>query len=74
MKTATFNRVTLSMSRACGYGQYTISATYRGKQIKAHTTDSEAWDYLDDDSDKERHREAKNHCYNKIKSTYENSF
>jgi hypothetical protein len=73
MKTATFNRVTLSMSRTSSYGHYTISATYRGKQIKAYTTDSEAWDWLDDDSDKELNREAKNHCYNKIKSTYENS-
>jgi hypothetical protein len=73
MKTATFNRVNMTMSRASGYGQYTISATYRGKQIKAHTTDSEAWDYLDDDSDKERNRYAKSHCYWKIRTAYENS-
>lgn len=73
MKTATFNRVNMTMSRASGYGHYIVSATYRGKQINAHTTDSEAWDWLDDDTDKQRHREAKKHCYNKIKTTYENS-
>lgn len=72
MKTSKFNQVSMTMSRASGYGHYVITATYRGKQLQAHTTDSEAWDYLDDDSDKERHRQAKKHCYNKILNAYIN--
>jgi len=59
------------MKRSNGYGQYYITAIYKGKQIKVHTTDSEAWDYIDDDSDMEKHNEARRHCYYKIVGEYE---
>lgn len=72
MKTASYRKVKLSIGRSTGYGHYVISATYRGKHLKAHTTDSEAFDWLDDDSDRERHRDAKRHCYSKIVQAYEN--
>jgi len=53
----TFRKVTLEISRGNGYGQYIVSATYRGKQIQAHTTDSEAYDWLNDDSNKAMHQQ-----------------
>lgn len=69
---ATFRKVNFTMRRGNGYGQYIIEAHYRGKDIKVHTTDSEAWDWINDDSNKEKHQEALRHCYYKIVEAYEN--
>lgn len=67
---ATFRKVKFTMNRGNGYGQYIIEARYRGKDIKAYTTDSEAWDWLNDDSNKEKHQDALRHCYYKIVQAY----
>lgn len=67
---AKFRNVNFTMEIGNGYGQYVIKTTYKGKEIVAHTTDSEAWDYLNDDSDKEKHLEALRHCYYKIVEEY----
>ena len=71
---AKFRKVEISIGRSKrgGYGQYTIYAKYRGKEIKVHTTDSEAFDWLEDDSNKELHQQAKRHCYSAIVRAYEN--
>jgi len=69
---ATFRKVNLSIEKTSGYGQYIISATYKGKDLRVHTTDSECYDWLDDDSNKEKHQEAKRHAYSKIVQAYEN--
>ena len=69
---ATFRKIELSISRGNGYGQYVVTATYKGKIIKAHTTDSECFDWLEDDSNKTKHQEAKRHAYTKIVTTYKN--
>ena len=63
-----FRKVKIEMSRGNGYGQYIITAKYKGKKVIAHTTDSEAWDYFYDDSNKKKHVEALRHCYYKIVS------
>jgi hypothetical protein len=63
---AKFNKVEIEISRLSGYGRYQLSATYKGKEIKAVTNDSECYDWLNDDSNKEKHTEAKRHAYNKI--------
>lgn len=68
---ATFRKVELSVSRASGYGQYVVSARYCGKQINAHTTDSEIFDWLNDNSNKEKHQQAKRAAYLLIRNTYE---
>lgn len=68
----TFRKVNFEMSRGNGYGQYVIKATYRGKEITAHTTDSEAWDWIDDDSNQKKHNDARKHCYCKIVEAYNN--
>lgn len=72
MKTNSFRKVNFEMVRGNGYGQYVIVANYKGKAIKAHTTDSEAWDWIDDDSNKEKYDDARRHCYYKIVEAYEN--
>lgn len=69
---AKFRKVEFEMYRCNGYGQYIIKANYKGKDVVAHTTDSEAWDYLNDDSNKKKHGDAKRHCYYKIVNAYNN--
>jgi hypothetical protein len=61
-----FRKVKFTMERSSGYGQYIIKGSYKGKDIKVHTTDSEAWDWFNDDSNPKKHMEAKRHCYTKI--------
>ncbi len=69
---ATFRKVNFEMRRGNGYGQYVIEARYRGQNIKVRTTDSEAWDWINDDSNKEKHNDARRHCYLKIVEAYNN--
>jgi len=69
-----FRKINLSISKGNGYGQYIVSAKYRGKNINAHTTDSEAFDYLENPDNKEKHLEAKRHCYYKIVSEFRKTF
>lgn len=70
MRNGTFRKVKFSICQASGYGHYIIEATYRGKKIKAHTNDSEAWDYIEDDSNKEKYNDARRHCYMRITQQY----
>lgn len=69
---ATFRKVNFEISKGNGYGQYFISGTYKGKAITAHTTDSEAYDYLNDADNKVKQLEARKHCYMKIIQAYNN--
>ena len=69
---ARFRKVNINISKLSGYGQYIIKATYRGKEMKVHTTDSECYDWLEDDSNKELHQQAKRHAYWKIVNAYQN--
>lgn len=67
-----FRKVSFQMERLSGYGQYLIRGTYKGKELAVRTTDSEAWDYINDDSNKKKHQDAKRHCYYKLVKAYEN--
>ena len=69
---ATFRKVKFTMVRGNGYGQYYIVSRYNGVDFKIHTTDSEAWDWIEDDSYPEKHMEALRHCYMAIREAYEN--
>ncbi len=71
MKYGTFRKVNFTIELTHMYGHYMIRAMYRGKEIKVMTTDSEAYDFLNDDSDKEKHQDARRHCYNKITDEYD---
>ncbi|MCC8186488.1 MAG: hypothetical protein LIP08_02975 [Bacteroides sp.] len=70
MKTNSFRKINFEVSRGNGYGQYVINATYKGKLISTHTTDSEIWDWIDDDSNKEKYNDARRHCYREIVEEY----
>ena len=73
-KTMKFNKIDLTIYAIChSYGQYLITAHYRGKYVTAHTTDSEAFDYLYNPDNKIKHLEAKRHCYYKIVEAFKNS-
>lgn len=69
-----FKKVEMEMEPAerYGYGHYYVKAYYRGKEVIALTTNSEAWDYFNDESDKGKHRDALRHCYDKIVMEYNN--
>jgi hypothetical protein len=67
-----FRKIELNIQRANGYGQYYLSATYKGKFIKVPTTNSECFDWLNDDSNKIKHREAKQYAYRTIVTAYNN--
>lgn len=67
---ATFRKIELKIQRANGYGQYHITATYKGKLIKVHTTNSECFDWLNDDSNPAKHKEAKRYAYNAVVNAY----
>lgn len=69
---AYFRKVEIKISKKSGYGQYQVSSFYRGKDVKAHTTDSEMYDWLEDDSNKIKHQEAKQRAYSLIRNTFEN--
>ena len=68
---ASFRKVQFNM-QWLGRGSYNILATYKGQEIKVRTTDAQVYDYYDDDSNKEKHQDAKRYCYNQIVSTYNN--
>ncbi len=69
-KMATFRKVNMEIKRTSTRGRYLISANYKGKHVEALTTDSEAFDFLEDSSSKEKCLDAKRHCYYKIVEAY----
>jgi len=51
-------------------GRYVINAKYKGRDVVVYTNDSECFDWLNDDSNKEKHLQAKRHAYSKIVEQY----
>ena len=70
MKT-TSNISNVSIRRSNGYGNYIISGTVNGQFIEVPTTDSEAFDWLNDDSNEEKHQQAIAHCNMKLEMAYQ---
>jgi hypothetical protein len=71
---AKFRKIEMSIRHGSGYGHYILSAKYKGKNIEVVTTDSMIYDYLNDDSDKKRHQEAKRSAYLYIWRAHELAF
>lgn len=67
---AKYRKVEMVIHRAKGYGQYYLQAQYRGKFISVRTTDSEMYDWLEDDFDEVKHLEAKQRAYMMIVNAY----
>lgn len=61
-----------SIKRGKGYGQYVVTGTINGVEVSAHTTNSEAFDWFDDDSNFEKHVEAVDYVGDLLKRTYKN--
>lgn len=60
----------ITISRRSGYGQYLITGTVEGVEVKAFTNDSEAFDYLNDENYPEKQAEAVAHCKLKLEDAY----
>ena len=58
MKTFEFNNEAITIEKT-GYGQYVLS----GLGTSVHCTDSEIWDWCDDDENEEKHLSAKESAY-----------
>jgi hypothetical protein len=81
---AKFRKVELSIRRGSGYGNYIISANYKGVDMEVHTHNGECYDYLDDDGEngiiddikrhKEKHQEAKRYAYRRIVEAYKRRY
>lgn len=63
MKTFKFHNATISVIPS-GRGQYVISGL--GKQL--HSTDSEIYDWVNDDSNKSRQKSARRDAYNFLRN------
>mgnify|MGYP001173937550 FL=1 len=58
MKAFEINNETITIEQV-GYGQYIL----RGIDISVHCTDSEIWDWCDDEENEEKHLSAKESAY-----------
>lgn len=63
---ATFRKVPLDIQKTNQYGHYLLTSTYKNKEIKVLTTDSEMYDWLNDTTDKERNLNARRKAYNLV--------
>jgi hypothetical protein len=61
-----------NIKRGNGYGQYIVTGTVNGVEVTAHTTNSEAFDWFDDDSNEEKHIDAIDYVNSLLERTYEN--
>jgi hypothetical protein len=61
-----------NIQRGNGYGQYIVTGIVNGVDVTAHTTNSEAFDWFDDDSNDEKHIDAIYYVDGLLVSTYEN--
>ena len=69
MKKGTYRNV-IFFIEMISYGYYVISSDYKGKRVKVETHDSTLYDWVDDDSNKEKHQDALCGCYELIRQEY----
>jgi hypothetical protein len=62
----------IGMRRTSSYGHYRIIGLVNGIEVTCITTDSEAFDYLNDHDYPEKHKEAIAHCERKLIETFNN--
>jgi hypothetical protein len=61
-----------NIKRGNGYGQYIVTGIVNGVDVITHTTNSEAFDWFDDDSNDEKHIDAICYVDSLLVRTYEN--
>lgn len=69
---AQFRKIQFDIKKTSIYGHYRIESNYKGVPISVITTDSEAYDYVNDQNNREKHRNALRHCYYNIVEAYNN--
>ena len=62
----------IEIKRTKSYGHYRITGVVNGTEVTCITTDSEAFDYLNDEDYPEKQEEAIEHCECKLIETYNN--
>lgn len=62
----------IKIERTKSYGHYLVTGIVNGIELSAITTDSEAFDYLNDEDNQEKHEQALAHCEMKLELAYEN--
>lgn len=72
-RSGTLHNINFDMIKGDGYGQYYIIANYKGVDLKIHTNNSDAWDWIEDESDEEKHIQALRFCYHVIIDKYRRS-
>lgn len=58
------------MSKASGYGHFEIKGRINGEWVKVITTNSEAFDYINDDDNPEKQAEALQYCKRRLEMAY----
>lgn len=62
----------IKIERTKSYGHYRVTGTVEGVEVSCITTNSEAFDYLDDYENEHKQAEAQAHCEMVLVLTYEN--
>lgn len=65
-----FKNIEISISHYSLAGHYVLKTTYRGKDINIVFTNSETYDWYNDDSEPENQIDALNYCYRLIVDEY----
>lgn len=68
MKTVT----EITIKRTSSYGHYRVTGVVEGTEVSCITTDSEAFDYLNDEDYPDKQAAAQAHCEMILELTYEN--
>lgn len=64
----------ITMSFAGRYGHFYLDGVVNGEKIRVVTTDSEAFDWYNDDSNEEKHLKAVQYCKSQLIEAYQNKF
>jgi hypothetical protein len=62
----------IRIERTRSYGHYRVTGTIEGTEVSCITTNSEAFDYLNDEDYPEKQETAQAHCEMILKLAYEN--
>jgi len=62
----------IKIERTKSYGHYRVTGTVDGIEVSCITTDSEAFDYLNDEEYPEKQAAAHAHCVAILECTYNN--
>lgn len=62
----------IEIKRTSSYGRYMVTGIVNGIEVRAITTDSETFDYLNDEDNEYKNAMAIAHCECKLIEAYEN--